>query len=86
MRKREPKLTDRNLSCVNEYKAEVKNGVFNETVIKSHTLDRDPGIGENGMLENITITIPPSGNRTEPTDYTMLNVAAAAISFHLNVS
>ncbi|KAK8096130.1 hypothetical protein PG999_014152 [Apiospora kogelbergensis] len=70
--------------CVNEYKAEVKNGVFNETVIKSHTLDRDPGIGENGMLENITITIPPSGNRTEPTDYTMLNVAAAAINFHLN--
>ncbi|KAK7978616.1 hypothetical protein PG996_004671 [Apiospora saccharicola] len=63
--------------CVNEYKAEVKNGVFSETVVKSRTLDRNPL-----APENITITVPPSGKVTTPTNYTMTGTAAAALSYH----
>ncbi|KAK8086238.1 hypothetical protein PG994_001212 [Apiospora phragmitis] len=63
--------------CVNEYTAEVKNGVFNETVVKSHTLDHD-----SKPAENITITIPPAGNVTTPTNYTMTGVAASALNYH----
>ncbi|KAK7949048.1 uncharacterized protein PG986_009934 [Apiospora aurea] len=65
--------------CVNEYTAEVKNSVFNETLVKSHTLDHNPAV-----LENVTITIPPSGNRTTPTNFTMTGVAASALSYHFS--
>ncbi|KAK8039860.1 hypothetical protein PG993_008271 [Apiospora rasikravindrae] len=63
--------------CVNEYTAEVKNGVFNETLVESHTLDHRPA-----AMENITITIPPSGNRKTETNYTMSGTAAAALNSH----
>ncbi|KAK6863566.1 hypothetical protein PG995_000094 [Apiospora arundinis] len=65
--------------CVNEYKAEVKNGFFNETIVKSHTLDRDPS-----AVENVTITIPPSGNVTTPTNYTVTIAARNAINYHFS--
>ncbi|KAK8036952.1 hypothetical protein PG991_001266 [Apiospora marii] len=63
--------------CVNEYEAQVANGFFNETVVKSYTLDHDPE-----PTENTTIVVPPGGNRTEPSNYTVTFPAANALRNH----
>ncbi|KAI1506627.1 hypothetical protein F5X99DRAFT_11280 [Biscogniauxia marginata] len=61
--------------CVNEYRAEVRNDNFTETVIASYTGDADPATGEN-----VTITVPPSGNRTESKDFIVTADSWLAIS------
>ena len=66
---------------MNEYSAEVTNGVFKETVMKSYTQDHDVH-----DTNNVTITVPPLGNQTTPTDYVVTNTAFRALRDHISVS
>lgn len=66
---------------MNEYSAEVTNGVFKETLMKSYTQDHD--IRD---VDNVTITVPPLGNQTAPTDYVMTNTAFRALRDYISVS
>ncbi|KAI1492866.1 hypothetical protein F5X96DRAFT_319561 [Biscogniauxia mediterranea] len=63
--------------CVNEYRAEVENDNFTETVIASYTGDADPVMGEN-----VTITVPPSGNRTAAQDFVVTATSWEAMSLY----
>ncbi|KAI1076771.1 hypothetical protein F5B20DRAFT_572619 [Whalleya microplaca] len=65
--------------CVNEYRAEVSDGIFKETVVATHTGKADPVMGEN-----ITITVPPSGNRTTARDFIVYSDAWRAIKWHFS--
>ncbi|KAI5928124.1 hypothetical protein F4810DRAFT_179976 [Camillea tinctor] len=64
--------------CVNEYRAAVENDKFTETVIASYTGKEDPVMGEN-----VTITVPPSGNRTTSQDFIVTATSWFAINNYL---
>ncbi|KAI1413437.1 hypothetical protein F5Y13DRAFT_198748 [Hypoxylon sp. FL1857] len=63
--------------CVNEYRAEVSNGNFKETVVASYTGEHDPVYGQN-----ITIEVPPSGKRKTPQQFIVESIAWLAIDGH----
>ncbi|OTB08529.1 hypothetical protein M426DRAFT_7841 [Hypoxylon sp. CI-4A] len=65
--------------CVNEYQAKVHNGIFEEKVVATYTGDKNPVMGSN-----ISITVPPSGNRTIPLDIIVDSEAWRAISWHFS--
>lgn len=66
---------------MNEYSAEVANGVFKETIIREYTQDHDV----QGTT-NITITVPPLANETAPTDYVVTSTAFLALRQYIAVS
>ncbi|KAI0832181.1 hypothetical protein F5Y06DRAFT_307492 [Hypoxylon sp. FL0890] len=65
--------------CVNEYRAEVSNGDFKETVSTTYTGEQDPVFGQN-----ITIMVPPSDKRKTAQTFVVESEAWRAISYHFS--